>query len=112
MINDNTTGLDRKRRIHFYTLGGRPIGCTTKYNPTRQTAINSPEDYAESYPKSEVCKFCARYAAIPADWTLLAIHTMEESDMTEDAPQPQSDSSDDESCSSNDTASDLEDSIL
>ena len=110
MINNSTTGLDRKHRIHFYTLGGRSIGCSTKYNPERQTAINSEQDYVELYLNSEICKFCNRHATVPASWctAAAAIHTATEDEPTMD----QSDSTDNESCSTNDTASEDEPSIL
>ena len=117
MINNNTTGVDRKKRIHFYTLGRRPIGCVTKYNPERQTTISTLEDYLEFSKGSEICKFCNRHANLPPEWILAAIRqTEEEASETTTTPahepDDQADSTDNESCSTNDTLSDNEPSML
>ena len=112
LINNHTTGEDRKRRIHFYTLGRRPIGCSTKYNPAKQTPLNNIDDYVENYKDSEVCKFCGRHAAIPQHWLELARISTDDGFGPGTDDKEAEDSDDNESCSTNDTASDEEPSLL
>ena len=109
MVNTKTTGKDRVRRIHFYTLGGRPIGCATKYNPITQDAIANDDDYVSCYLESEVCKHCARHARIPETWTDLAKATHSITAHKNLTAPSESSQSDDEA--SNDTASEKDTSL-
>ena len=116
MINNNTTGRDRKKRIHYYTLGRRPIGCVTKYNPEKQALLATTDDYLEFCTEAEVCKFCNRHAQLPPEWIQASAYIIDDflaaDDTAEAKTAQQEDSTDNESCSTNDTASDAEPSIL
>ena len=105
VINNHSTGTDRKQRIHFYTPARTSVGCTTPYNPTRQNQLTTATDYKEIHATSRICFFCARHATLPPTWTTTP--QTEDNDTDND-----SHSSADSALPSNNTASEDEETMV